>query len=242
MNTIEKKFNAFVEEFGGELVSRLVGSSPGFDNADYLFDRYRVIAELKTLDEDKLLDPRFIDKTSRLYEEAHRNGGTQVVVFGTVRMSASEFTPECQERLMKLCEQPIRDAVKKANRQIRQTKEHLKRADYKGVLIVVNENNTALAPIIAVELLHRILARPHYSSIDNAVFFTVNLRATHVSKGGDFMTWVSILRYPEDDEAFERFESALRNSWHEYLARKLGVFPVIRADDEFLGSLRNRLK
>jgi hypothetical protein len=241
MNDTEREFNALVQEFGGTLVSDLVGKSPGFENADDIFDDYHLVAELKCLDEDKIIDPKFMEKVSSLYQEARQHGGTRVVVFGTVRVSSSDFTPEYQERLIKLYEEPIRNAVKKANRQIRETKRHFDKEDYDGLLLVINENNVALDPIHVVHLLDRIFSRHLYSSINHAISLTVSMRATHPSHNADYMTWTAISGAGAENEVFRQFQSALRESWRHYQEKKLGMHvPLLSVDDSFFRSLMNK--
>jgi hypothetical protein len=241
MNDTERQFNAFVQKFGGVLVSDLVGASPGFKNADYLFDKYHVIAELKCLSEDKAMDPQFIEKTSKLHQEAFQHGGTRVVIFGTVRLSADNYTREYQERLIKLYEEPIRNAVKTANKQIRETKQHLGKNDYAGVLLVVNENNMELDPAHVAHLLGRILSRGVYSSINHAISLTVNLRAVHPSHDGEYAVWTDSSPPSTKDAVFQEFESALRQSWIKYQERKQGRhIPLLQVDDSFFRSLKNR--
>jgi hypothetical protein len=43
---IEEALNAYVEEFGGIVVEKIL-ADPDFSNADYLFKGYEVVAELK---------------------------------------------------------------------------------------------------------------------------------------------------------------------------------------------------
>ncbi|MBA4122347.1 MAG: hypothetical protein H0X72_07785 [Acidobacteria bacterium] len=54
---VEKFFNEFVEDFGGELISKIfndifVGESKRPDNADYFLFNRSVIAELKYLEKN----------------------------------------------------------------------------------------------------------------------------------------------------------------------------------------------
>jgi hypothetical protein len=65
---IEPTFNAFVKAFGGELIRDIVGPSPNFHDADYLFRKEGVIAELKVLTEDKLNDPEMRKKLGALFQ------------------------------------------------------------------------------------------------------------------------------------------------------------------------------
>lgn len=51
-NPVEKTFEAFVVEYGGELVSKLISNSNPPKNADYVFRQPLVVAELKIVERD----------------------------------------------------------------------------------------------------------------------------------------------------------------------------------------------
>ena len=58
---VEKEFDVCVDLTGGERVSDCLSSPPNFHNADYLFRAYKVVAELKCLEENKGKDvPRLV--------------------------------------------------------------------------------------------------------------------------------------------------------------------------------------
>ena len=65
---IEKEFDNFVPEVGGQRVDELIGKSPNFDNADYVFDDDKIVAELKCLQENKLNDAN-LNKKIRVFRQ-----------------------------------------------------------------------------------------------------------------------------------------------------------------------------
>lgn len=81
MINTEEEFNDCVKSVGGIKVSDLVGSSPGFSNADYLFNEYNVIAELKCLEEDKIKDKNIRDKASEIYRRCLNKNKAPVLVY-----------------------------------------------------------------------------------------------------------------------------------------------------------------
>lgn len=50
---IAREFDALVKATGGKIIAEIVGKSPRFDNADYIFPEEKIVAELKCLREDK---------------------------------------------------------------------------------------------------------------------------------------------------------------------------------------------
>src|SRR5689334_13066650 len=91
---IEPEFDKLVREAGGELVSELIGRSPAFDNADYLFREHRIVAELKCLREDKQGDPSTQSRLRRLWIRWRQKG----IVRGAVppRIDTRQLPPNCQ--------------------------------------------------------------------------------------------------------------------------------------------------
>jgi hypothetical protein len=107
MIEVEKAFDVVVGEIGGGRVSDRVGPSPPFDNADYVFDRCKVIVELKCLEEDKIKDAGMIEKASALYARELQSGRAPVVVFGQVRMTTEGFSDEFARQIFGLYQKPI---------------------------------------------------------------------------------------------------------------------------------------
>jgi len=242
MSDIEKAFDIFVKEFGGMVIRELIDSSPPFNNADYLFEKYHVIAELKCMENDKLGDDKFIEKVSSAYLEARQRGGTNVVLFGKCRIPSDAFTHEYQERLLKLYEQPIQNLIKKANKQIRGTKKQLGKDKYDGVLLLINSGNLALDPAHVVQLLYRIFSRGLYSSIDYTIFLTVNLTAQHPSFSGEQMVWVPLYKRSKGNENFDQFEAVFRKAWQRHLEYNLGIQISFQVVDDYAFSLLQNIK
>ena len=230
----EEEFDKFVSIFGGTKISDIVGSSPNFDNADYLFDDFNVIAELKCLEEDKIKDKRIQEKASALYNDILKQGKAPVVVFGTAQLSTEGFSDEFKEQIANLYKKPIQKRVIKANKQIRETKRKLKKDNHTGLLILVNDNNTALDPSHIMWVLAKIFQGKNYSSIEDILFFTVNLKSEHPSINKDLLVWVPIRR-PGFDGCNDEFLEKLQVGWFSYLeSRKGESIPTIYSDSKAL--------
>lgn len=190
----------------------MVGRSPNFNNADYLFDEFGIVAELKILSLDQMHRPVIKDKMTKIYREASATGQTDAIVYGEAMVASGSFSPEYARKIGEVYRAPIQRLVQKANKQIRQTKTHLNLKDYSGLLILVNDNHGALEPQHVDWVLQGTLCNLNYSSIDSVLYFTANLKARHPELDTDFLVWVEIHRAelrPCDD----RFLITLRNEW-----------------------------
>jgi len=116
MINVEQEFDKCVRQCGGFKVSDKVGAAPGFKNADYLFDEYAVVAELKCLQEDQIKSVSIRIKASEIYQKYRNEEKAPVVVFGTERISTEGFPEEFAKEISELYRKPVRDVLKKANR------------------------------------------------------------------------------------------------------------------------------
>lgn len=143
---IEPAFDECVREAGGLRLEEIVGKSPNFNNADYIFENHSVIAELKCLEENKGKDEKLRNDVHELYNRYLREGRTNLLIYGEIEVNLADISDEFAREVMEMYTIPIQRVVKKANRQIRQTKSHLDLKDYSGVLLLVNDGHEILSP------------------------------------------------------------------------------------------------
>ena len=159
---VEVTFDHFVLGVGGRRVSDVLPKSPDFDNADYLFDPPGVVAELKEVDTEFGSAPAFQKGfdilMTRLLAE---NPKWRPALFGGPSTYPRWFYPE----FVRLFRPPVSRILKKANRQIRETKSYLGNSSPNGVLFFVNDGFTSLGPDLVQSLACNLLTSS-YSSID----------------------------------------------------------------------------
>jgi hypothetical protein len=114
----EKVFDRFVHEFGGMRVSEVIEGTPSFDNADYLFKRENVLAELKTLKTDFGRTRKFEEKHLELTKKYLSKGR---MTFGAI-FRASERPSGFVADFVRLFRPPLERILKKANSQIKETR------------------------------------------------------------------------------------------------------------------------
>jgi hypothetical protein len=86
LNDTESKIDECVSILGGKKVSALFNNNLNFDNADYWFEKYNVVAELKCLAEDMAQDKNIQNKIHKIIENHYFSENSKIVVFGTRRI------------------------------------------------------------------------------------------------------------------------------------------------------------
>jgi hypothetical protein len=234
---VENTFTAFVRSYGGEVVRDLVGASPAFLNADYLFRKQGVVAELKCLTEDKSADARMRTKINTKFLE-WMNRRLIGPIYGRVQIQSRTLPIECQRELMAIVAAPLRSHIRKANDQIKSTISQLRLENAKGLLILVNDGNYSLETDATLYLVGRILGS-RFRSIHSVVYLTVNLYAHAPGTAGPLLVWVHAAggSIPSVDY---HFIDDLFAAWRVYLGRitnhEIGLVPVTRRED--VSSLR----
>jgi hypothetical protein len=213
---VEDELAIAIASIGGVRVTEILGRAPGHKNADFFFQGACVVAELKCLDEDKTHDDRIIKKASILYLQELNAGRATEVVFGEVPMTTSGYSADFTSKIAELYRIPIERQVRRADVQIAETKKALRCEDACGLLLVANNNHSALDPWHAWYLIDEMMTKPAYSSIDAAVLFAGNLGAALPGRDGRVDYWIEFHRGATRRCSAE-FLSAARGAWFQRL-------------------------
>ena len=225
----------FIKSCGGELVADLLEKKSNLpQNADYLFRRPGVVAELKALEDDSFGEP-FRKKMGALAGSWHRRG--LLMVYGTRRIDLDKLPPICQQEALDLIGKPLQNNIlAKANQQIRATKEFLKAPDARGLLMVASDGNEDLPPDAVLFFLARLLrkqhpdGRPQFSNIHSLVYFNPRMPALVPATGQPALLWATVLRHTEDQEMVG-FLNALGGAFQGYMERTMGLpFPEVELE------------
>lgn len=225
--SVEEHFNKFVEEYGGHLVSRLLPPTYSGENADYYFESPPLIAELKSL-EQNTFGEHYPERMQNLVERWVNRG--LVNVDRSSRLNLRDVPETCQNEWMDLLQAPLqRNVVKKANRQIKATKDALKKPAAKGLLLVASEGNFSLEPYALAYLLSRIIKKRkgdgtrQFSSIHWIVYFSASMSIRIPEIGEDISYWIAGPRGDEDENrVLENFLDHLRSGWLRYESKNPG--------------------
>lgn len=227
---VDSLFTAFVRAHGGEVVEDLVGKSPRFLNADYLFRSERVVAELKRLVDDKSQDAAIRAKLSSLY-----SGWVQrrlvPPAYGRVRIESRTLPLECQREVMAVFAKPMRQQILKANSQIKSTIANLSIPAGQGLLILVNDGNFALEADAALYLIGRILGS-RCRSINSVIYLTVNMLSRTPLTLAPVLVWIHAARPSIVTPIDYGFADTLFDAWRAYLGKAVNQqIELVRLSD-----------
>lgn len=238
---VEAMLTKAIKPLGGVALRSIVGSSPPFENADFLFRTQGVIAELKCLDVDQIRQASAMDKATKAYLEEVFAGREQLVFSDDVRTLRSDTSPTFARKIRQLYEDPLKVAIKKANKQIKETRKALDLPRALGLLIMANNNNTGLDPKHARELIARLLAKESFSGINSVLYLTAG-QAVHAPGWQTAHVAIDMHRAPMPNIDFD-FIAQLRDAWISELSNELGIPGAIaKVDTDTLRMLTNRQK
>jgi len=143
-----------------------------------------------------------------------------------------KYPPSFVREFVQLFRQPIARILKKANRQIRETKEHYGLQGTDGILIFVNDGFTELGPDLVRSLACNILMHS-YSSIDCFLYMTCNRYIE--TQGSDVPRLLWAPAYSEKaTDRLQQFINDFGRKWRRFLEVKIGPFSdaAFETDDD----------
>ena len=147
----EATFRQFVKDFGGDLLSEGEAKS-----ADFYFPDANMVTELKTLENEALMEHAAI--VQKLADSWMRR--RLLFAYGRVMISLRKLHPICQQEWLDELQPPVENIIRKANRQIRSTKQLMNRTDARGLLLIANEGNLLhTSPVDYMNLVARVLIK-----------------------------------------------------------------------------------
>lgn len=159
---IEESWRDFVRSINAHVVEDLVPEPRNFENADFLFQEIHAVAELKEIQTEFSKADAFHDGFESLMERLLSEDPD----WRPTLLGGSGYYPNWfKNDLIRLFRPPISRILKKANRQIKDTKHHFKINAPTGILILVNDGFTSLEPHFVRHLACNLLQNS-YSSID----------------------------------------------------------------------------
>jgi hypothetical protein len=212
---VENAFAGFVRTIEGEVVEDIVGPSPDFKNADYIFRSLGVIAELKRLADDKAEDKNLQAKIQAKFDTWMLDG-TIGPAWGQISIKSGALPQHCRSELMSLYKPSIRRRIAKANLQIKQTKERFGMEGAKGLLILVNDGNYALEANALLYVVNQILGK-NFNSINSIVYCTVNMLATTPLTAKPALIWIHAIRNEILEPVDTEFVTKLFRGWKRYV-------------------------
>ncbi|MES2672174.1 MAG: hypothetical protein V4673_17390 [Pseudomonadota bacterium] len=235
---VEKELSIAIKAMGGMRVDEMIGKNSTHKNADFIFNENLVVAELKSLEKDQISDESFINKVSKIYERELASKATSPLIYGRQRITTDGFSDEFRRKIADLYRFPIARRIRDADRQISETKIRLGlNNQWNGVLILVNDGNTALDPRHIIWSLAETIKGSNFSSIQHVIFFTVNMLTKHPEINIPLNFWYSA--GANGNRLQKKFEEDLRLCWFSHLSSIFGEVAEISGTDELLEDLTN---
>jgi hypothetical protein len=222
---VEQTWREFVRYVGGQVVEDIVPEPRVFANADFLFPAIPSIAELKEIQTEFNRLPAFQKGFEALLARLVESDPT----WRPELLGGSVGYPDWFSReFVRLFRPPISRVLKKANRQIRETKEHFNIEAATGVLVLVNDGFTALEPHWVRSLVCNLLSNS-YSSIDCFLYLTVNRYVETPSSDAPRLLWMPTYSDRAPHTLVE-FIDDLGRKWFNFLESKIGPFTIPREE------------
>lgn len=213
----EETFDRFVKSFEGQKISDLLSGNPSFPNADYLFPNENVIAELKTLQTDFGTTDSFRAKHIELVKKyLSESRMTLSAIF-----HSAEQPKEYIEDLLRLFRPALSRIVKKANKQLKQTKRELNLPNTPGILLLINDDFLSLEPRFIMSIICENLSHS-YSSIDAFVYLTLNHYVDIPGNNYPNLLWIPV--YKRSPDSLTGFVNKLGRQWFQFLETETGEF------------------
>ncbi len=140
----EKFMDGVIQEAGGNRLEYDLIEGNKARNADYILGDY--IFELKILEEERLFKESTRDKVADFFYDSSLHH---------IEISPKNLSQKELNYYLNLFRNPIQNAVKSASKQIKSTKDILKKDHLKGGLIFVNNGTTSITPEIFEESIIR---------------------------------------------------------------------------------------
>lgn len=202
---------ACVKQLNGVVLDEVL-KNPTFANADYWFPEAKVVGELKCLTEDLSTNSTFTENLSKLYASWVKRGLVPPLKAERKKINLANLPARCAREFIDPVKKRLEaSSIKKANRQIRETKKHLDAPTAKGLLLLVNDGNYMLPPNMMAHLLGRILKGQH-SSISTVIYFSANMNVTVPGVSMPSQFWIDAIPPDREPVALE-FRRALRTVW-----------------------------
>lgn len=224
---VEKTFDAFVRDFGGELVSELfVDRASKPQNADYFFGSRSIVAELKCVEKDYSTDPEVGNKTNLLIQKWLQAGLIRpehgiLTGNGNLRFETKDLPEPCAAEMFKLFVSPVEKLVTKANKQIKVTKQHFDLPEAQGLLILAVDGNYSMNPNMIIHALAHLLKNQH-TGIDSFICFTPNMRLTTPEVDRQFQFWSSGSARPSANAVEPEYLDQIYQGWASFLEKTTG--------------------
>jgi len=217
---VEQTWREFVALVGGSVVEDLVPEPRNFQNADFAFFEEGVIAELKEIETEFSNSKAFLKGLDELMKRVvAEDPEYRPALFG------GKGEPQWFGReYVRIFRPPLTRILKKANAQIKETKDHFKMKSNSGIAIIVNDGFASVGPDRVRALMAQILSTS-YTSIDCCIYMTVNRYVEVAGSDVPRLVWAPMYSDRATD-GLDTFVDKLGDQWFDYIQTVIGPFTI----------------
>jgi hypothetical protein len=216
---VPKELDACVTAVGGVLLDDNHGPNDP-TKADYWFPKDNVVAELKCLSEDFFDDIGFGGWLNRQYQDWVRRNLAKPTI-GRATINLADLPPICANEVTSFLRKRLDGSLKQANSQIKRSRRELGAESALGLLILVNDGNTALPPGMVRNIVARSLPNK-FSGINSIIHFTANMPGELGQIDRDVLFWCNWNVKKVRPAVPEYLIDMLRTTWISHYSKIIG--------------------
>ncbi len=203
---VEKLFSEYVEYFGGIVVDKLYANKTDRLNADYIFEKPEIVAELKTFQKDVFSGTEDFSRIVDLFEKWKENGYMSDDDLKEYAFRGKQLPQKCIEDLVERASKTIERAISKANKQIEESKKTFNKNNANGIIFLINDGNYFFNNQGFLAVISNLIGRKFKeSNFDVIIYLTINQVSQKEDSELDYNFWVPI--YTKIDEQGETIVS-----------------------------------
>ena len=211
---IESVWQDFVRLQKGQVLSDNFGTSVDFANADFWFEKDDVIIELKEIQTE------FLDKNKEKIQDLI-NKYIEEDNLSLKDIFVGNFSDRFWKDYVRLVRPAISRILRKANKQIKETRKYLKNPKARGLVVLVNDGFTSFSVQTVFGLVCNILLNS-YSSIDGFILLTVNSYVAIEDSNIPRQVWVPSYSPGVEYTSLPDFVNDLGRDWRKFLDTLIG--------------------
>lgn len=180
-----------------------------------------ILIELKCLEKDLFSDKDY-ERNERLLDKWMTDGIIRKVDIIPIMLGKKQLPTECSDELLQLCRNTFQTIIKKANRQLRETKKKIGNTKTENVLLICNDGNYFLSDIAMYEVMNHVLASIPELEIDCFVLFTVNQTSRVPDNDIDWSFWAPSYNTKATDQ-LNAFINDFGKYFYDFYNSKFGL-------------------
>jgi hypothetical protein len=228
---VEDAVERVVRQVGGLPVKDLLPTGVDLPrNADFVFQKYGVVGELKRLKKNQSEDIKMSAKMQQLYNGWVAQRRRVPIVYGRAAVNLRSLPADCAEEMLSVLKVPILRRIRKANEQIKSTKRDLHMEDAVGLLLLAQDGDYSIGPEAVFCLVARSLKAGPFRGIDHVIHFNANVPASRPNDSLGYMFWAHARRDENGPELPHELFTSLSDAWRAELEATIGT-AMINPDD-----------